>query len=134
MIVVDTNVIVALFVSSPSTNLAKEAARKDDHWIMPPLWVSEMRNVIATMHRTRRLDISDGLKAMEDAEQQFSTLSVPVPSEDVLGYAASSGCSAYDCEFVTLAVLARAQLVTLDKRLALRFPRVATPLERFVGA
>ena len=103
MIVVDTNVVVSLFVSSPSTSLAKEAAHKDGHWIMPTLWLSEMR-------------------------------SVPVPSQGVLEYAAESGCSAYDCEFVTLAVLAETRLVTLDKRLALRFPRIATPLDRFVGA
>lgn len=134
MIVVDTNVIVSLFVPSPSTGMAKEAARKDGHWIMPPLWVSEMRNAIVTLHRTRRLDIAEGLKAMEDAELQFSTFSVPVISRDVFEHAAGSGCSAYDCEFVALAVLAQTRLITLDKRLALRFSRVATPLDRFVGA
>jgi predicted nucleic acid-binding protein len=134
VIVVDTNVIVSLFVSSAFTPLAEAAAQKDNNWIVPALWVSEMRNALATMHRTRRLDIDEGLKAMERAERELLGRSVRIPSQPVLRFAAESGCSAYDCEFVALAVLAQTRLITLDKRLALRFPRVATPLDRFVGA
>ena len=134
MIVVDTNVIVALFVNSEASGLAEKAARKDSDWIVPSLWVSEMRNALATMHRMRRLDIAEGLTAMENAERQFSARSVRIPSRPVLECAAESGCSTHDCEFVTLAVLAGARLVTLDKRLAMRFPDVVTPLDRFVGA
>jgi predicted nucleic acid-binding protein len=48
--------------------------------------------------------------------------------------ARDSGATAYDSEFVALAIETGTTLITLDKRLVLRFPRIATPLQRFVGA
>jgi predicted nucleic acid-binding protein len=54
-----------------------------------------------------------------------------VTSEAVLRLAMSSGCSAYDCEFVALAQDLGARLVTSDTELLRAFPGVATTPERF---
>lgn len=45
--------------------------------------------------------------------------------------AARSGCSAYDCEFVTLARDLDVRLVTLDRQILRSFPKLAVPLEKF---
>ena len=59
MIVADTNLIVYLFITGDKTALAQEVLAKDPHWIVPPLWQSEFRNVIAGYILTRH-DIITG--------------------------------------------------------------------------
>jgi len=131
VIVVDTNVLVSLYLPTPVSALADAVLQKDPTWIAPALWLSEMRNSIATLVRARRLDLDHGLAAVEAAEELMAERSYAVPSTDVLRLAEKSGCTAYDCEFIALAEAVDTRLVTLDKRLALKFPRIATPIERF---
>jgi len=132
VIVVDTNVIVTFFVRADATDLAKKAMQKDADWIAPPLWLSETRNVLATMMRTRALSYETAIAVLAEAEDLMTGHTHAIPSLDVMGIARDSGLSAYDCEFVALAASTGTALVTLDKRLALRFPHIATPLDRFV--
>jgi predicted nucleic acid-binding protein len=47
--------------------------------------------------------------------------------------AVSSGCSAYDAEFVVLARELGVSLVTLDKELLDKFPGTAVSPERFLA-
>lgn len=132
MIVVDTNVLVSLFLPTAASELAEEVLRKDPAWIAPGLWLSEMRNVVATLVRARRVDSVRGLAAVDAAEDLMAERSYGVPSSEVLRLAEKSGCTPYDCEFVALAAAVDTRLVTVDKRLALKFPSVAMPIERFV--
>ena len=131
MIVVDTNVLLSLYLPTSVSALADAVLQKDPAWIAPSLWLSEMRNAITTLVRARRVDIDHGLAAVEAAEMLMAERSYAVPSNDVLRLAEKSGCSAYDCEFVALAEALETRLVTVDKRLALKFPKIATPIERF---
>lgn len=131
MIVVDTNVLLSLYLPTSVSALADAALQKDPTWIAPSLWLTEMRNAITTLVRARRVDIDHGLAAIEAAEMLMAERSYAVPSSDVLRLAEKSGCSAYDCEFVALAEALETRLVTVDKRLALKFPKIATPIERF---
>ena len=48
---------------------------------------------------------------------------IVVDSATVLALAASSNCSAYDCEFVALADYLDVPLVTADRKLKTRFSR-----------
>lgn len=52
-----------------------------------------------------------------------------VRSMDVLQLASSSGCSAYDCEFVALAKTLNIPLVTADKKNISEFPDTAVTME-----
>lgn len=45
MIVVDTNVIVYLYMTGDYSAQAEQALLKDPLWVAPPLWRSEFRNV-----------------------------------------------------------------------------------------
>jgi len=51
MIVVDTNIIGYLFLSSEQSLLAERALKKDSEWAAPILWRSELRNVLALYMR-----------------------------------------------------------------------------------
>ena len=134
MIVVDTNVVAYLWIDGPMTNSAIALARADDAWVAPPLWRSELRNLLATLVRTRRLTESQALRSAANAEAQMTGAERPVETEDVLSLAARSGCSAYDCEFVALAMSLGVPLVTCDRKLAKAFPKVARLLEEAVEA
>jgi predicted nucleic acid-binding protein len=50
----------------------------------------------------------------------------------VLHLAKESGCSAYDCEFVSLAMDLGIPLVTADRQVLRAFPNVAMTAELFV--
>jgi predicted nucleic acid-binding protein len=53
-----------------------------------------------------------------------------VDSRSVLDLAASADCSAYDCEFVSLARALGVQLVTQDRQVLQAFPETAAALAR----
>jgi antitoxin FitA len=61
---------------------------------------------------------------------QRHCLSVPAERAHVLTLACSSGCSAYDCEFVALARHLNTRLVTVDQQLVRRFKSTAVSLKR----
>ncbi len=55
-----------------------------------------------------------------------------VVSHKVLQLAGQSGCSAYDCEFVSLAMDLEIPLVTSDRQILRAFPKVAVSPEGFM--
>lgn len=134
MIVVDTNVIAYLWIPGEHGRLAEEVARKDPEWCAPLLWRSELRNVLATSVRTKRMDLARALSIAGAAEEHLAGRELSVPSARVLELAAECGRSAYDCEFVALAEDLDLPLVTTDRRLARSFPERAVSAAAFVRA
>ena len=131
MIVADTNLIVYLFINGDKTPLAQEVLKKDPHWIVPPLWQSEFRNVLAG-HIRRGMKLAQAKRIMEEALSTFEGREVAPSSENILDLIAKSDCSAYDCEFVSLAAQLNVPLVTADRQLLGQFPNSAKSLEDFV--
>lgn len=131
MIVADTNLIVYLFITGDQTSLAQKILAKDAQWIVPPLWQSEFRNVLAAYIR-RGMTLSGSKQLMEDALQVLEKRQILPSYERVLDLIAESDCTAYDCEFVALARELNIQLVTADKQLLDRFPDCAISLEEFL--
>jgi predicted nucleic acid-binding protein len=123
VIVVDTNVIVYLFVPGERSSAAEALCRSDPEWAAPLLWRSEFRNVLATLVRLGRLDLGLAQSIQEEAEQMLSSREFAVDSTTVLELAAQSGCSAYDCEFVALAQYLEVPLVSADRKLRKRFSK-----------
>ena len=128
MIVVDTNVLVSLLLPGQLHAAALRLAERESDWTAPLLVRSELRNVLATFLRRKKLDFHQALGAMERAECILSGRLHEMPSLDVLALADQSECTAYDCEFVVLAQKLRVMLVTEDQRLQECFPKVAVPL------
>ena len=131
MIVVDTNIIGYLFLSSAQSPLAERALTIDSDWAAPLLWRSELRNVLALYMRKKLLDLSQATQIMDRAMKLMNGREFEVSSYEVHRLAAESRCTAYDCEFIALANDLSVPLVTVDKDLLRSFPSVAVSLKAF---
>lgn len=131
MIVVDTNVIAYLFVPGDHTEAARATLVADAAWAAPLLWRSEFRNVLALYLRQRHLTLTAALDVQAAAEELLAGREYAVESEAVLRLAATSGRSAYDCEFVALARALVVPFVTSDRQLLASFPETAVALSSF---
>ena len=133
MIVVDTNIIGYLYLSSNHSSLAEQALLKDPLWSAPLLWRSELRNVLALYIYKDLLGLTEAQQVMEEASRLMQGREYEVTSHHVLNLVARSSCSAYDCEFVALARDLDIALVTTDKQILKQFPENAISLKEFVS-
>lgn len=133
MIVVDTNIIAYLYLSSERSSEVEKALLKDPDWAAPMLWRSELRNVLAQYIRKGFLSHEDAVQVMDEAITLMSGGEYQVASMDVLELVRMSTCSAYDCEFVALARDLGVRLVTVDKKILREFPAHAVSLGEFVS-
>jgi len=131
MIVVDTNVIGYLFLSNEQSILAERTLRKDNEWAAPILWRSEFRNVLTLYLRKGIIKLEQAQQIMNNALELLRGREYEVPSYEVLRLAATSKCSAYDCEFIAAANDLKVLLVTVDKQLLREFSSVAVSLSSF---
>jgi predicted nucleic acid-binding protein len=132
MIVVDTNIIGYLYLSSDHSEKAEQALLKDSQWAAPLLWRSEFRNVLAQYIRKNILSLEDATHIMEEATLLMQGCEYETTSPQVLRLVAESVCSAYDCEFIALARDLNVPLITLDKQLLNQFPNDTIPLDAFI--
>ncbi len=131
MIVADTNLIVYLFITGDQTTLAQQVLEKESYWIVPPLWQSEFRNVLAAYIR-RGMTLKQAKQIMENALQTLESQQVSSSANEILELIKISECTAYDCEFIALARQLDIRVVTADKQLLKQFPECAISLEKFV--
>lgn len=131
MIVADTNLIAYLLVPGGRTKDAERVLATDPDWVAPLLWRSEFRNVLTLHMRRRILSLAESLEVWADAELLLQGKEYEVPSAQVLGLAAGSRCSAYDCEFVALAQNLGVPLLTADRDILADFPSLAVSVEAF---
>lgn len=127
MIVVDTNIIAYLCIPGEHAEAGRELYNQDPKWAVPILWRSEFRNVLAGCFRRKALDFNAVCAIQNEAEYLLEGAEYEVKSNDVLTLVRDSNCSAYDCEFVALALQLDTNLVTADKALLRAYPGVAIP-------
>lgn len=77
------------------------------------------------------MSLSDIIDASELAESKVE--SRHIDDTRVIELAAKSDCTAYDCEFVSLAERLEVPLVTSDKKLLAAFPSIAVSMKMFVA-
>jgi len=133
MIVVDTNVIGYLFLSSERSDQAEQALVKDPDWAAPLLWKSELRNVLATYVNRAFISLEDAIHIVSEAERLMKDSEYEIASDQVLRLTEQSRCSAYDCEFVALAMALNVPLITVDKKVLVQFPAISIDLNEFVS-
>ncbi len=131
MIVADTNIIAHLTIRGEFSPLAEAIYAADTSWVAPLLWRSEYRNTLMKYIQHRGMTIGSALLSLRSAEEIVGN-SYDVSSEKVLELAMQSKCSAYDCEYVTLAQELGVNLVTTDKQILKSFPKTAVSMEKFV--
>jgi predicted nucleic acid-binding protein len=128
VIVVDTNVVAYLYLPGEHTEKAEALLEQDADWTAPLLWRSEFRNLLAGYLRRGTLGFEAARDVQWEAESLLAGAEYEVDSRLVQELVRDSDCSAYDCEFVALAVTLGVRLVTMDARLVKAFPNVAVPL------
>ena len=105
---------------------------KDSDWYAPYLWRSEFKNVLVQYNRQSLLSLSQACVIASRAEKSMKDYERWPVAERILQLAESSGCTAYDCEFVSVAMDLQVQLITLDKKVLKQFPAIAVSPEEFV--
>jgi predicted nucleic acid-binding protein len=128
MIVVDSNVVAYLYLSGDYTEKAEALLEQDADWAAPLLWRSEFRNILAGYMRRKTLTFEAARDLQLEAESLLAGAEHEVDSRQVLELVRDSDCSAYDCEFVALAIALGVKLVTMDAKLLKAFPKCAVPL------
>lgn len=128
MIVVDTNILAYLYLPTGFSEQAERLLLTQPTWIVPVLWRSEFRNVLALYLRKEILTLEQAYDIQTEAEALLAGNEYDVPSLDVLRLIEASECSAYDCEFVALAKRTNTVLVTEDKKILKQFPNITLSL------
>lgn len=128
MIVVDTNVLAYLYLPTNYTAHAEALLQSDPEWAAPILWRSEFRNILAGYLRRRTLSFEAAGAIQAEAEGLLAGNEHMVDSLRVLELVRDSDCSAYDCEFVALAMRLGTKLITMDAKLLRAFPEQAVAL------
>jgi predicted nucleic acid-binding protein len=128
VIVVDSNVLAYLYLPGERTADAEALLERDSDWVAPVLWRSEFRNILAGFMRRKAITFDQACSLQNEAESLLAGSEFEVDSETVLDLVRDSDCSAYDCEFVALAMKLDIRLVTEDKKLLRAFPGRAESL------
>lgn len=133
MIVVDVNVIVYLLTDTPQHELASRVRACDGDWLVPPLWRHEMLNVLATLTRQDVLDGSAALTVWRNAVALLNTREQQPDMEQALALAIERRISAYDAQYVTLAVALDTQLISEDRKLQRQLSERVISMADFAG-
>ena len=129
MIVVDTNIVAYLYLPTEYTAQAEALFERDPEWVAPLLWRSEFRNILAGYLRRAKLRFDEACSLQAEAESLLAGNEFEVDSRRVLELVRDSDCSAFDCEFVALAISHGVKLVTMDSKLLATFPGTAIGLD-----
>jgi predicted nucleic acid-binding protein len=130
VIVADTNLIAYLLLPGPHTEQAARVRARDAAWVAPPLWRSELRNVLVLYVRQDRLDLSAAQSIFSDAAALLEDRSAEANA--VLETATERSLTAYDAEFVALAQMLGLPLVTSDRRVLRACPGFAPSPDTFL--
>ena len=128
MIVVDSNVLAYLYLPGEYTAAAEALLEHDSDWAAPILWRSEFRNILAGYMRRKAITFEQANSLQREAESLLEGAEFELESVDVLELVRDSDCSAFDCEFIALAMKLDTKLVTMDKKLLRAFPKRAIAL------
>jgi predicted nucleic acid-binding protein len=120
--VVDSNILAYLYLPGDRTAAAEALLEQNPEWAAPVLWRSEFRNILAGYLRRKTITFGQACSLQSEAESLLAGAEFEVDSTSVLELVRDSDCSAYDCEFIALAIKLNTKLVTMDKKLLREFP------------
>lgn len=125
MIVADASVLMHAIVQSPFSMEVDQSWTVDPYWIAPALWRSELRSGLTKHVRHGSFPSRDAFERALEAENLISETIEIRDHHLVLTIALESGCSAYDSEYIALAMEKGLPLLTYDRKLIDLFPGIA---------
>ena len=112
MIVVDSNILLYLYLPGAHTDDCIRLLERDPEWASPALWRSEFCNTLLLYLRKKLITQAFAAQAVEAAGLLIARREYVPASVSVIDLAMQSNCTYYDCEFVAVARSHSATLVT----------------------
>lgn len=132
MIVVDSCVLAVRNLTATLTPLAEKLEQVDNLWIAPPLWRYEFQNILAKRLWAGQFSKVSALRVWQNvsARMQFNECE-PSP-ERVIELSMDYRITAYDANFIALAIEMGIPCVTEDRELREKFPAIAFRIADFL--
>jgi predicted nucleic acid-binding protein len=135
MVLVDTNIIFSLLVSSaPWFDAARALYARDPDWRTESHALVEIGNVLSRYVRAREMTGAQALALMTDADERLRPRMIVAGHVDALRTAMKYKVSAYDARFLYCANDLGARLVTEDAKLRKAAPRLTQSLQDALAA
>jgi predicted nucleic acid-binding protein len=115
--------LVYFYLPGKHSSAAESLLQRDPDWATPSLWRSEFRNVLAGQMRRGDITYERACVLQAEAEALVAGAEFDVDSRQVLKLVRDSDCTAYDCEFIALAMQLETTLCTMDAKLLRAFPQ-----------
>ncbi len=133
MIVVDVNVLAYTLINGIATPWAEKLRVMDPRWAVPSLWTYEFENILASYLRRDEWDVARAMVTLGNAASLLSVVRDPSP-KTMFGLVGEYKITAYDAQYVALAMELKVPLVTEDKELVRKFQGVVYSMEGYWGA
>lgn len=134
MVLIDTNVAVALWVEGDWTGAARQLLDRDADWRSEAFVLIEFANVMATYVRRGLAGESAALQRLEEAEHFLGPGLVLAEHRTSLAAALAYGVSVYDARFLVAADQLGVRLVTEDLKLRRAAPDLTQSIEQALAA
>ena len=132
MIVVDSNIITARNLTSSLTSKAKQVEEKDPVWIVPVLWRYEFQNILASGIKAKQIKPGQALDIWERVSNILIENECEPSASKVIDLVAQYGITAYDGQFIAVALEMGIPCVTEDRELQKKFPGIAISMNEFL--
>lgn len=134
MIVVDVNVIAYLLIAGEKTAEAHAVWQLDADWIVPDLWRDEFLNILSTYIRHGGTSLETATTLWLSAVGLFEGKESVAGPIATLELAERYQLSAYDAQYLAVAMAYDARIITEDKALLRAVPRRCMTMRDFVAA
>jgi predicted nucleic acid-binding protein len=132
MIVVDSNIVTARNLTSSLTSKAEQVEEKDPVWIVPVLWRYEFQNILATAIKAKQIKSEQALDIWEKVSKILIENECDPSASKVIDLVAQYGITAYDGQFIAVALEMGIPCVTEDRELQEKFPGIAISMDGFL--
>jgi len=132
MIVVDSNIVAARNLTSSLTSEAKQVEEKDPIWIVPVLWRYEFQNILASAIKGKQIKPEQALNVWERVSNILIENEYEPSFSKVVDLVAQYEITAYDGQFIGVALEMEIQCVTEDRELQEKFPGIAISMKEFL--
>jgi predicted nucleic acid-binding protein len=132
VIVVDSNIVAARNLTSSLTSKAIQVEEKDPVWIVPVLWRYEFQNILAGAIKAKQIEPARALDIWEKVSKILIENEWEPSASKVIDLVAQYGITAYDGQFIAVALEMEIPCVTEDRELRERFPGIAISIDEFL--
>jgi len=132
MIVVDSNIVAARNLTSSLTSEAKRVEEKDPVWVVPVLWRYEFQNILASAIKAKQIKPEQALDTWEKVLKILIENECEASPSKVIDLVAKYGITAYDGQFIGVALEMGIQCLTEDRELQEKFPGIAISMDEFL--